>query len=62
MVGHLELEEWVYGKKTIDIDLLRRHTEAKSFENKEEIITWFWEVLEEMSQEERRKFIRFCYA
>jgi hypothetical protein len=62
MVGHLELEEWVYGKKTIDVDLLRRHTESKSFEDGGEIITWFWEVLEEMSQEERRKFIRFCYA
>jgi len=49
MVGHLELEEWVYGKKTIDIDLLRRHTESKSFEDGAEIITWFWEVLEEMS-------------
>ena len=27
MVSHQELEEWVYGKKSIDLELLRRHTE-----------------------------------
>ena len=62
MVGHLELEEWVYGKKTIDIELLKRHTDSKAFPENSDAITWFWEILEEMSQEERRKFIRFCYA
>lgn len=62
MVGHQELEEWVYGKKTIDIALLRRHTDSKAFLEGADAITWFWEILEEMSQEERRKFIRFCYA
>jgi E3 ubiquitin-protein ligase HECTD3 len=27
MVSYKELEEWIYGKKTIDVELLRRHTE-----------------------------------
>jgi hypothetical protein len=49
MVGHSELAEWVYGKRTIDIDLLRRHTDSSAFSEGDELITWFWEVLEEMS-------------
>ena len=49
MVGHLELEEWVYGKKTIDIELLKRHTDSKAFPENSDAITWFWEILEEMS-------------
>ena len=64
MVSHQELEEWVYGKKSIDLELLRRHTEyARGYGPKHsEQIDWFWEVLREMTQEERRKFIRFCFA
>ena len=64
MVSYQELEEWIYGKKSIDVELLRRHTEyAKGYSPKEsDQIEWFWEILKEMTQEERRKFIRFCFA
>jgi hypothetical protein len=67
MVSYQELEEWIYGKKTIDVALLRRHAEwspagAGSESKRAQEIEWFWEILEELSQEDRRKFIRFCFA
>ena len=64
MVTYQELEEWIYGKKTIDIDLLKRHTKyAVGYGPSDcEQIKWFWEILEEMPQADKQKFIRFCYA
>ena len=63
MVGHIELEAWIYGKKSIDIELLRRHTKySKGYHEVDTQIKWFWEILHELSQEDRRKFIRFCFA
>lgn len=63
-MSYQELQEWVYGKKTIDFGLLKRHTiYAPGFaEAQAQAIAWFWEVLNEMNQEDRRKFVRFCYA
>lgn len=64
MVSHAELEEWVYGKKHIDVDLLQRNTgyEGVYKEPGNKVVEWFWRALREMSQEERRQFILFCYA
>lgn len=64
MVSHAELEEWVYGKKHIDVDLLRRNTgyEGAYKEPGNKVVEWFWRALREMSQDERRQFILFCYA
>lgn len=64
MVSYQELEEWIYGKKTVDVELLRRHTAySKGYsESETNEIKWFWDILREMTQEERRKLIRFCFA
>lgn len=64
MVSHAELEEWVYGKKHIDVDLLQRNAgyEGAYKETGNKVVEWFWRALREMSQEERRQFILFCYA
>ena len=64
MISYQELEEWVYGKKMVDVALLRRNTKyAAGYGPKDgPQINWFWEVLEEMTQVDRRKFIRFCFA
>lgn len=64
MVSYQELEEWIYGKKTIDVELLKRHAEYAQGSGGSESaeIVWFWEILREMNQEDRRKFIRFCFA
>jgi other hect domain ubiquitin protein ligase E3 len=58
-----ELEQLVCGKKTIDIDLLKSYTvysmelTAESNRNK-----WLWEILSEISEEEKVKFIKFCWG
>jgi hypothetical protein len=63
MVSYQELEEWIYGKKSIDVELLKRHTEyARGYLETDKEVEWFWEILRGMTQEERRKFIVFCFA
>ena len=57
MVSHTELEEWIYGRKFIDVELLKRHTEYKGIYNSAEEkpqIKWFWQFLNEQPQEIRR--------
>jgi hypothetical protein len=61
-----ELRESVCGKVKCDLELLKRNTEyggnnPKSLENSD-LIKWFWEALEEMSEEDRLKFIVFCWG
>eukprot|EP01125_Pyxidicula_operculata_P006688 TRINITY_DN229_c1_g1_i2.p1 TRINITY_DN229_c1_g1~~TRINITY_DN229_c1_g1_i2.p1 ORF type:complete len:4506 (-),score=1363.41 TRINITY_DN229_c1_g1_i2:44-12730(-) len=57
-----DLERRVCGKPTIDIKLLRRHTEYIGVQPNSPHITYFWQVLEEFSQEDRRAFIRFAWG
>jgi len=68
LVTYAELEQWVCGKKDVDIDLLKRHTKYGG-DKKTEILTedsrrikWFWEVLHEFSPEDKLKFIKFCWG
>lgn len=49
MVSYQEIEEWVCGRKFIDIDLLRRHTEYAGIDENSEVVGWFWEILHEMA-------------
>jgi other hect domain ubiquitin protein ligase E3 len=57
------LERLICGRPEIDLDLLKRHTElASSIDSSAPYIQWFWEVLEELSHEDRRKFIQFTWA
>ena len=68
MVTYNELETWVCGKNIIDVDLLKRHTkyggDKKTTILNEESrrIKWFWEVLREFSEEDKQKFIKFCWG
>jgi len=57
-----ELERRICGKPFIDIDLLRRHTEYSGVSATAPHVQWFWQVLHEFSQDERRKFIKFVWA
>lgn len=58
-----ELEVAVSGSKVIDIDLLKRHTKyARGVNPDDNHIKWFWEVLREYDNENRRKFIKFAWA
>lgn len=63
MVSYQELEEWIYGKKSIDVGLLKQNSRlARGYSEDDIQIKWFWEILEEMPQVARRKFICFCFA
>ena len=58
-----ELELRVCGRKEIDIDLLRRNTEYDDdVSENDPVVAWMWEVLEEFSHDQRRDFLRFCWA
>lgn len=63
MVGYQELEEWIYGKKLIDVGLLKQNSRlAQGYAEDDQVIKWFWEVLSELPQVERRQLICFCFA
>jgi len=68
MVTYNELETWVCGKPFVDIDLLKRHTKYGG-DKKTTLLTeesrrikWFWEVLRSFSEEDKQKFIKFCWG
>jgi len=52
----------VCGDKHIDVDLIRRNTKYVGFKPDEQLILDFWEFFESLSQPDRRRFIKFCYA
>ena len=58
-----ELSLLVCGKKDVDIELLKQNTKLSS-ELKEDSkeVRWLWEILNEMTPEEKIKFIKFCWA
>ncbi|CDW79829.1 hect domain and rcc1-like domain-containing protein [Stylonychia lemnae] len=68
MVTYNELETWVCGKNIVDIDLLKRHTkyggDTKTVILNEESrrVKWFWEVLRDFTEEDKQKFIKFCWG
>lgn len=60
MATYNELETWVCGKSTVDIDLLKRHTRygsgdksSAAFSEESQLIIWFWEVLTDFTEEEK---------
>lgn len=58
-----ELETRLCGSRDIDIDLLRRHTEySGGVDENSPHIKFMWKVLEDFTQEQRRRFVEFAYA
>mmetsp|Transcript_21568 Transcript_21568/g.30480 ORF Transcript_21568/g.30480 Transcript_21568/m.30480 type:complete len:524 (+) Transcript_21568:135-1706(+) len=58
-----ELEERVVGMRTIDLELLKRHTEYSGGHTaNSQHIRWFWQVLEGFSHARRARFVQFAYA
>ena len=55
-----ELERRVCGTPTIDIELLRRHTEYSGCTAQSAHVQHFWAALSELSQADRRRFVQFC--
>jgi hypothetical protein len=58
-----ELAEFVGGRATVDIAMLRRHTEyGGSLTADSTLVKYFWGALESMTQEQLRMFVRFAWG
>eukprot|EP00347_Sterkiella_histriomuscorum_P023957 403332801 len=59
-----EVEFIMNGVPSIDVNDWKSHTEYKGqFEQKagnHQVVKWFWEILEKLTQEQIRKFLLFC--
>ena len=63
LVTWKQLESWVCGKHSVDLELLKRHTRLSGgLEENSPRVLWFWEILGELSQEERLRFIKFSWG
>lgn len=57
-----QLEEMVCGKAEIDVALLKSVTEYSSCSLSDPHVQFFWQVMEEFSNEERSALIRFTWG
>jgi len=54
-----ELELLICGLPDIDINDLKANTEYKGLNSSSEVISWFWEIVEDMTQEEKALLVQF---
>ena len=54
-----QLEEMVCGKIKLDVRDLKNHTRYDGFNEKDDIINWFWEWLEECNDHEQSLYLKF---
>ena len=54
-----QLEEMVCGKIKLDVRDLKNHTRYDGFNEKDDIINWFWEWLEECNEHEQSLYLKF---
>jgi hypothetical protein len=57
-----ELEHLLCGNAVVDIELLRRCAEYEDLDPNGPVVQYFWEVLQEMSDEDKTYFLRFVWA
>jgi other hect domain ubiquitin protein ligase E3 len=58
-----ELSLLVCGKKDVDIELLKQNTKlSNDLKEDSKEVRWLWEILNEITPEEKIKFIKFCWA
>lgn len=57
-----ELEQIVSGNSVIDISLLKQCTEYEDLTTDSPVVRYFWEVLEEFTNEDKILFLRFVWA
>lgn len=63
IMTHKDLEIAICGKKTIDFDLLKRHTRYSLFLNEDnQLINYLWETLNELDPSDRVRFVKFCWG
>ena len=57
-----DLETMVCGSPNVDIDLLKSCTEYDNYSESDQNIVWFWEVMREFSQNDRKAYLRFTWG
>lgn len=57
-----ELRAALCGNTDVDVDLLRRVVEYEGYNEGDATIKFFWNVLREMSSDDRKKFLQFVWA
>ena len=63
MMTHKELETRICGKKKVDVDLLKINTKyINGLDINSNRIKWLWEILNESNEDDKLKFIKFCWA
>lgn len=63
IVTSKELEIWVCGRNTVDVELLQRHTDYKGkYTVDHPVIQMFWQLMNEFDEVIKGKFIKFCFA
>lgn len=57
-----ELRDFFCGNPEIDVDMLRRVVEYEGYDESDAVVEYFWEVLRELTNEERKRFLQFVWA
>jgi len=58
----VELRDIFCGSVDVDVDLLQRVVEYEGYEKDDAVISYFWDVLREMTSHERKLFLQFVWA
>merc|ERR1711933_198549 len=57
-----ELRDFFCGNPDIDVDMLRRVVEYEGYSESDDVVKYFWEVLREFTNEDRKLFLQFVWA
>lgn len=60
---HQEIADVVCGRPTVDLEMLKRHARyGKGLNENSDRVKFLWEVLQELSEPDKLKFIKFCWG
>lgn len=62
MLRWSDLEKRVCGTALIDVALLYSATEYDGYSESDDVVRWFWEILTEFSQEQRKAYLKFVWG
>jgi len=63
VISSKDAEIWGCGKSKVDIDLLKRHTKYSGGLNEDTArIKFLWEALKELNENEKLRFVKFCWG
>lgn len=57
-----QLRDIICGNPDINVELLRRVVEYEGYTENDKVVTYFWDVLREMTTSERKLFLQFVWA